>query len=168
MKKIVWVYGLIIGIIFISGSLYMTYLLFYNNPDIKSNDFLGYAVMIIIYSLVFFGIRNYRNRYLNGFITFKKAFKTGVLITVTASTVYVGVWLFWYYTFLPDFMDKYTAYVLRHAAPSEVEAKTQMMLDFKTLYENPVFVTLLTYAEILPVGLVVSLISSFILKKKEL
>jgi len=167
MKKIVLTYGLIAGAIFIAGALYMTRLLFYKNPDIESNDFLGYVVMIIIYSLIFFGVRNYRNKYLNGVISFKKAFKTGTLITLTASTLYVVIWLICYYLFLPDFMDKYTEYVLRHTSPSELEVKAQMMQGFKTMYNNPLFVILITYAEILPIGLLVSLISSFILKKKK-
>lgn len=166
MKKTVLIYGLIMGTVFITGALYMTDLLFYKNPDIESNDFLGYVVMIIIYSLIFFGIRNYRNHYLNGIITFKKAFKTGAMITLIASTLYVVVWLFYYYLFIPDFVDKYAEYVLRHAVPSELESKTQMIQDFKTMYKNPLFVILITYAEILPLGLIVSLISSFILKKK--
>lgn len=167
MKKTVLIYGLTLGTIFIVGSLYMTHLLFYNNPDIESNDFLGYIVMIIIYSLIFFGIRNYRNKYLNGVISFKKAFKTGAMIILIASTLYVVIWLFYYYLFLPDFLDKYTEYVLRHASASELEEKTQMMQDFRTMYKNPLFVILITYAEILPLGLLVSLISSFILKKKK-
>jgi hypothetical protein len=167
MKKTALIYGSLIGIIFISGALYMTNLLFYKNPEIEGNDFLGYVVIIIIYSLLFFGVRNYRNRYLNGVISFKKAFKTGALIALVASTVYVVVWLFYYYLFAPDFMDKYTEYVLLHAAPAELEEKTQMMNNYKTMYENPLFVILMSYAEILPPGLVFSLISSLILKKKK-
>lgn len=166
MKKTVFTYGIIIGTIFISGSIYMSRLLFYNNPEMKANDFLGYVLMIIIYSLIFFGIRSYRNNHLNGLITFKQALKIGTLITLIASTVYVVVWVFTYYLFLPDFMDRYTEYVLRHASASELETKTQMMTDFKTMYNNPLFVVLLTYSEILPLGLVISLISSLILKKK--
>lgn len=167
MKKIILTYGLIIGLIFISGALYMSYLLFYKNPEIESNDFLGYVVMIIIYSLIFFGVRNYRNDYLNGFITFKNAFQTGALITLTASTVYVVIWLVCYYSFLPDYIDRYTAYVLRHASTSDFETKKKMMQEFQIMYKNPLFVILITYAEILPVGIVVSLISSFLLKKEE-
>lgn len=166
MKKIVLIYGLIIGAIFITGVLYMSDLLFYENPDIKGNDFLGYVVIILVYSLLFFGVRNYRNRYLNGVIPFKKALKTGVLIAFVASTVYVVIWLFAYYLFFPDYMEKYGEYVLRHASPSELEAKTEMMNEYKSMYENPLFIILLTYAELFPIGIVVSLISSLILKKK--
>jgi amino acid transporter len=167
MKKLVLTYGLIMGVIFSAGTIYMSELLFYKNPEIKSNDLLGYVVMVIIYSLIFIGIRNYRNNQNNGVISFKKAFKIGAMITLIASTLYVVICLIYLYQFAPDYIEKYTEYVLRHTSPSELEAKTQTMEDFKTMYRNPLIVTLLTYAEILPLGLVVSLISSFILKKKE-
>ena len=166
MKKFVLTYGLIMGAIFSAGTIYMSELLFYKNPEIKSNDLLGYVVMVIIYSLIFIGIRNYRNNQQNSAISFKKAFKTGAMITLIASTLYVAICLIYLYQFAPDYMEKYTDYVLRHTSPAELEAKTQSMEDFKIMYKNPIFVILLTYAEILPIGLVVSLISSFILRKK--
>jgi len=56
--------------------------------------------------------------------------------------------------------------VLKHCEPDEVEAKTAQLTDFKKLYENPLFVVLITYSEVLPVGLIVSLISALMLKKQ--
>ncbi|HZH69386.1 MAG TPA: DUF4199 domain-containing protein [Flavobacteriaceae bacterium] len=168
MKKTVLIFGLIMGLIFATGTIYMSELLFYKNPEIKSNDLLGYVVMVIIYSLIFIGIRNYRNNQLNGVISFKKAFKTGALITLVASTLYVVISLVYFYKFAPDYMDKYTEYVLRHTPATELEAKAQSMEDFKTMYENPLFVVLFTFAEILPLGLIVTLISAFILKRKRI
>jgi len=166
MKKTVLIFGLIMGAIFTAGTIYMSELLFYKNPEIKSNDLLGYVVMVIIYSLIFIGIRNYRNNQLNGVISFKKAFKTGAMITMIASTLYVVISLVYFYKFAPDYMDKYTEYVLRHTPPAELEAKAQSMEDFKTMYENPLFVVLFTFAEILPLGLIVTLVSSLILRRK--
>jgi hypothetical protein len=40
------------------------------------------------------------------------------------------------------------------------------MAGYKEMYKNPLFLILLTYAEIFPVGLLVSVISAFILKQK--
>jgi len=40
------------------------------------------------------------------------------------------------------------------------------MADMITMLKNPLFNAMMTYAEILPVGLVVTLISSLILKRK--
>ncbi|ELR71960.1 hypothetical protein C900_01955 [Fulvivirga imtechensis AK7] len=140
----------------------------YNNPEFKSNDLLGYVVMVVIFSLIFVGIRNYRNKDLGGTISFRKAFKTGFFIALVASTVYVVVWLFYYYLFVPDFIEKYTAHVLHQCtSEAEIATKTEEMENFGKMYESPFFVILITYAEVLPVGVIVALVSSIILKRKE-
>ncbi len=166
MKKIVLIFGLVIGIILCANMVVMVNLM-YTNPDFKGNDVLGYAAMVMLFSLIFFGVRNYRNKHLNGFISFGKAFKTGALIALIGSTMYVVVWLFYYYLFVPDFIDVYASYVLNNCAEADLQAKTQEMADFKELYKNPLFVILITYSEVLPVGLVVALISALILKRKQ-
>lgn len=139
----------------------------YNNTDFKGNEIVCYAAMIVLFSLIFFGVRNYRNNHLGGFISFGKAFKTGAMITLIASTMYVLTWLFYFYLFVPDFIDVYTKHVLSTCTtPEEVATKTSEMANFKEMYNNPFFVILITYFEVLPVGLVVALISALILKKK--
>jgi len=146
---------------------YVVYLC-YNDPDFKGNDIAGYTVMIVIFSLTFFGIRNYRNQQLNGVISFGKAFKTGALIALVGATMYVIVWLFYYYLFVPDFLDQYIPRVLKETAqnnPDTLAAKTEEMENFREMYQNPLFVILITYFEVLPVGLVVALISALILKR---
>ncbi len=165
MKKITLVFGLIIGVILSGGAIYMVNLL-YTNPDIESNDALGYAVLVVIWSVIFFGVRSYRNNQLAGVISFGKAFKIGAWIAFVASTVYVVVWLFYYYLFVPDWIDVYTAYCLKHTPEPELAAKTAEMENLREMYKNPLFVILITYAEQLPIGLVVSLVSALILKKK--
>jgi hypothetical protein len=120
-----------------------------------------------MFSLIFFGVRNYRNKQLNGIITFGKAFKTATLIALVGSTIYVIVWLFYYYLFVPDFIEVYTERVLNTCSPSDLEAKTKQMASFKELYKNPLFIILITYSEVLPIGLVVALVSALILKKRQ-
>lgn len=167
MKKLVLIYGLIMGGIFTAGTIYMSELLFYNNPEIKSNDLLGYVVMLIIYSLIFIGVRNYRNNQMGGVVSFKKAFKVGAMITLVAATFYVLISMIYMYQFAPDYMDRYADYVLRHSSPMELEAKTESMESLKSMYKNPLFAILFTYMEILPLGLIVALISALILKRKK-
>jgi len=52
------------------------------------------------------------------------------------------------------------------ATAAEIEIKSAEMTKFAVLYKNPFFNALMTYMEILPVGLIVTLISSLILKRK--
>lgn len=170
MKKNVLVFGLISGVI-ITGMMLYSAGRIYNQAEFKSNDVLGYAAMIVAFSFIFVGIKNFRDRYNNGLISFGKAFKIGLYITLIASTIYVVVWLIDYYLFIPDFIDKYTVCVLKDAKSDgatslELEKKATEMAKFKDMYKNPLFVILITYSEVFPIGLVVSLISALILKRK--
>lgn len=45
-------------------------------------------------------------------------------------------------------------------------AKKDEMAQFGEMYKNPVFVVLISYAEVLPVGMVVAFVSALILKKE--
>lgn len=166
MKKTVLIFGLIIGTILCVNMIIMVNMM-YTHPDFKGNDLVGYAAMVVLFSLIFFGVRNYRNKTLDGSITFGKAFKTGALIALIGATIYVVVWLLYYYLFVPDFMEVYTNYVLENCDKADLPAKREEMANFKTLYKNPFFVILITYSEVLPIGLVVALISAFILKNKK-
>ena len=165
MKKSILIFGLIIGAI-LCANLFVMVNMMYSKADFKGNDILGYTVLIVLFSLIYFGVRNYRNNYLEGKITFGRALQTGALIALVGSTVYVVVWLFYYYLVVPDFIDVYTDYVLKNSAPEDVQAKKTEMANFKEMYKNPLFVILITYFEVLPIGLVVALISAFIVKRK--
>ena len=143
----------------------------YTNPDFESNDVVGYAGMIAVFSFVFIGIKNYRDKYNGGVISFGKAFKTGFYITLIASTIYVSVWLIDYYLFIPDFLDKYIPHVLKEASRKgatqiELQDKAAEMAKFKEMYKNPLFVMLASFAEVFPLGLVIALISALVLKRK--
>ena len=170
MKKNIMVGGLISGLILAAFMVVVTAIC-YKNEDFESSMVLGYASMILAFTMIFVGIKNYRDRFNNGFVTFGKAFKIGLYITLIASTIYVLVWLIDYYLFIPDFLDKYSAHVLREAktagaSPVEMQEKVDEMGGYKEMYKNPLLVILLTYTEVLPVGLVVSIISALILKRK--
>ena len=174
MKKNVIVYGLIAGIIV---SVFMLSTVNYlshceGSVDYNTSMLIGYASMLLAFSLVFVGIRNFRDKYNNGVITFGKAFKTGLYIVLIASTIYVLAWLVDYFFFIPDFMDKYAAHMVDElkasgASAAEIEKQTTEMAEFGEMYKNPFFNALMTYMEILPVGLLVTLISSLILKRKQ-
>jgi hypothetical protein len=173
MKKNIIIYGLTAGIIVSTIMLFsMNYVSHCNgNIDYSTSMLVGYASMLIAFSLVFVGIRNYRDKYNEGFISFGKAFKIGSMIVLIASTIYVISWMIDYFYFMPDFMEKYSAHALDQlkaggASQAEIEKQTKEMMDFAAMYKNPFFNAMMTYMEILPVGLIVTIISSIILKRK--
>ncbi|HPJ09244.1 MAG TPA: DUF4199 domain-containing protein [Flavobacterium sp.] len=170
MKKSILTYGLIMGAI-IAIEMVIGISICYKNQNYEPSEIIGYLSMIVVSSLIFIGVRNYRNKYQDGVITFATAFKLGVGIAFVAATVYVVTWLIYYYCFIPDFMEKYTAHMLELAAKhgdsaAEIAEKTSQMKSMADMYKNPLFVVLFTYAEIFPIGLVVSLITALILKRK--
>lgn len=170
MKKTVLIFGLI------SGGL-MAVFMFATLPlvdriALEWLTFVGYSGIVLAFMLVFFGIRSYRDNVGGGTITFGRAFGVGILIALISSICYVissGI-LFAY--FLPDFFDKYTAHVIEQARASGASAeiirqKTEEMAWFKQLYRNPFFFAALTFIEPFPVGLIITLISAAILRKKK-
>ena len=172
MKKNVLVFGLISGLV-VSTIMSISMLTINNNPQIELGNtsmIVGYLSMLVAFSLIYVAVKNFRDKQNNGTISFGKAFGMGLLITLIGSTIYVIVWAFIYNVYMPDFMDKYWAQMQKAAQASgsaaEIQETTAEMVKYKELYKNPFFFTLITYAEIVPVGLLVSLITALILKRK--
>jgi hypothetical protein len=170
MKKIVLVCGGIAGLIVSAMGLIST-AVFCTSGDFEKGMIYGYASMIVAFSLIFVGIKNFRDKYNGGMVSFGKAFKVGFLITLVASTFYVISWLINFHFFMPDFYDKYFIRMLDQlkasgASAATIAEKTAEMAKMKEWSKNEFFVIIMTYVEILPVGLIVTLIAALILKRK--
>jgi hypothetical protein len=152
--------GIIAAIVMASMVYYMKI-----NPGQEPNAIMGFMGMFLAFVFIILGIKQERTIN-NGTITFKSAFLTGLAISFIISTIYVLVWLVIYYNFFPDFMEKYSEMALKNTSPEELAAKTTEMNQMKEWYKNPLMIILLTYMEIFPLGIVISLISALILKKK--
>lgn len=171
MKKVILTYGLIAGLIVTAMMAWSAYRCA-TAHDFEYGMIFGYASMIVAFSMIFVGIKKFRDRQPGGEISFGKAFKVGILITLIASTMYMLVWLVEYYVFIPDFADLYAAQLLAKmkasgATATAIAEKTEEMAKFKVWYKNPLFVVLMTYVEIFPVGLIVTLIAAAVLKRKK-
>ena len=150
----------IVSALLISITMYMK-----SNPEKEVSMMVGFAGMLLAFFFVVKGIKQQRDVN-NGFISFGKAFLTGFWITLIISTIYVLVWLVILYNFFPNFAEHYTDMAIAKASPDEVVKVTEEMNSFKEMYKNPIWVVLFTYMEILPLGIVFSLVSALILKKK--
>jgi len=164
MKKIIFKNGIIGGIIVSIVMIGMTYFM-KTHPNEEPNPIIGFISMLLAFITVIIGIKRVRLDN-EGRITFRSAFLTDLGISFVIATIYVLVWLIIFYNFFPDFMEKYSEMVLKNTPPESLAAKTAEMNQMAAWYKNPVMVILLTYTEILPIGIIVSLISALILKKK--
>ena len=169
MKKTVVTLGLISGVI--SSLMMVATVPFADRIGFDKGAIVGYTAIVLSFLLVFFGIRSYRDNVGNGQITFGKAFAVGISITVISCIFYVVTWEILYFNFLPDFMDKYSVYIVEKlkasgASAAAVQVKVQELKKYKELYDNPFFNALMTFIEPFPIGLVITLISAAVLRKK--
>jgi len=169
MKKIVITFGLISGAL--ASSQMAVIVPFVEQIGWDRAVYFGYTAIVLSFILVFFGIKRYRDNVGNGQVSFGKAFQVGIFITLISCVFYVLTWQVLYYTVFHDFMDKYTVHMMEKAkseGASEAELKKQQaeMTEFKQAYENPLVNAAYTFMEPFPVGLLVTLVSAAILRKK--
>ena len=103
-------------------------------------------------------------------VTWEGIFAVLAGVSLVACAVYVVAWEIVYWFFIPDFLDHYTAYLIEDlrsegASQAAIAAKQQEMASFAELYANPLINSLITFLEVFPVGLLVTLVSAGILRR---
>ena len=171
MKQLVLRFGLASGFVLGGLTAIMLPLCFTGVIDFAKSEVLGYSAMVAAFLFVFFGIRAYREEVSGGSISFGKAFQVGILITLVTCAFYVVAWEIIYWGFFPDFLDLYqarTVETMRAAGESAaaIRASEEQMARFAELYQNPLFNVAVTFLEVFPVGLIVTLVSAAILRRR--
>ena len=171
MKRIVLIFGVLSGLV--SSAMMFLTLPFMNRGivNFKNGEVIGYTAIFLSFLLVFFGIRSYRENH-GGTISFGRAFSVGILITVISCIFYVVSWLFIYYRLMPDFADRYAAAAIasareKGASEAAIAAKKKEMEQMKAMLANPAINAAMTFIEPFPVGLVVTLVSAGILRRRK-
>jgi hypothetical protein len=170
MKRVVLVFGLISGVI-ASAMMFLTLPLIHRGViNHKNGEVIGYTSIFLAMIVIFFGIRAYREQN-GGTISFGRAFAVGILITLVSSLFYVVSWEILYYNFMPDFADKYATWTAdemreKGASAAEIEAKRKEIAGYKKLWDNPLINAAMTIIEPLPVGVIVTLVSAGILRRR--
>lgn len=172
MKRIILVYGLISGGIVIA---LITLSMIFSDPlstHVANLELLGYLVMVLALSLVFVGVKRYRDEELGGVISFWDALKVGVGIALVAGAVYVAGWETYLGVSGNDFMDAYAQSYIEQlqeegASAQELQEAGETMEYYKQMYANPLSRMGITFLEIFPVGLLISLISAFLLRRSD-
>lgn len=133
---------------------------------------IGYVTMLIGLSAVFVAIKRYRDAELGGVIRFWPAFGLGLGISIVAGIVYALSWEATLAVTHMDFAGTYANSMIEQqkaaGATGEALAKfTAEMEQFKVNYANPLYRLPMTFTEIFPVGVLVSLVSAALLRNSK-
>ncbi|MBO6577223.1 MAG: DUF4199 domain-containing protein [Rhodothermales bacterium] len=167
MKRIALIYGSFSGVIIIGSAMLSASLA--GDTHLAGLEWLGYLVMTVALSMVYMGVKRYRDNELGGVIRFGTAFLMGLGITAIASVIYVLLWEI--YLVLTDyaFIEQYTTSIIAGLEADGVvgaalEAEVRNMEEMKATYADPLYRIPITFLEIFPVGLLVTIISAVLLR----
>ena len=170
MQKTIFTYGLLAGmtiaISMVLGGLAAS------GDGFMVPEWVGYLLMLVAMSFIFVGVKRYRDSEMGGAITFGPAFKLGLGIALIASLIYVVSWEIYLsqtgYSFANDYIEASLAGLeAKGADAAEIAARRAELEASMESYSNPLFRLPITFSEIFPVGLVVSLVTALILKNRK-
>ncbi len=166
MKKTVLKYGLISGVI--AAGLMLAQVPFMDGSSRAL--IVGYAGIVLSALVIFFGVRSYRENVGSGKISFGRGFAVGILIAVISAACYVAAWEVVFYS-SPGIADHIFNQEAEHlkatGAPQEaIDKAVQEAESFKKLYSNPLVNAAFTFIEPFPVGLLTTLISAGLLRRR--
>lgn len=166
MARIIIVHGLVAGLIIIAGVIGAIVV---GGDQPHGNVWLGYLIMLLGMSAVFMGVKQHRDRHNGGVIKFLPALGVGLGIALFASLAYVLVWEVYLAVTDYAFMDQYIAATLeaRRAEGLSGQAYRDLeaqMREMAAAYQSPLFRLPMTFVEIFPVGLLVSIVSAVLLR----
>jgi len=138
-----------------------------------ATEWFGYLVMLLALSLIFVGIKRYRDEELGGVIRFGTAFGLGIGITIVASLIYVAAWEVNLAINDDDFIEGYVSSAIAELEAEgvrgeELQAEIEEMTRLQERYANPLFRLPITFMEIFPVGLLITLASAGLLRDPDL
>ena len=170
MQRIILVYGAISGVIIIGSIIWGMAIA--GNDGMAMLEYLGYLIMLIALSVVFVGIKKYRDQELGGVITFGTAVLVGLGISAIASVIYVCAWEVYLAQTDYAFMNDYIAAAIagKEAAGvsgAELQEFMASMEAMREQYAQPLYRVAITFLEIFPVGLLITLISGAVLRRSE-
>jgi hypothetical protein len=156
--------GLLVGL-----PLFGVTVAYAGSPSSPLGYVFGYTTMLLALSMVFVAIKQHRDRDLGGVIGFWRALGLGVGISAVAGVFYVLSWEAALAVTHMDFAGDYARQVIEHKRARGVsgEALAHAIADmerFKADYARPLYRLSMSFTEIFPVGILVSLVSAGLLR----
>ncbi len=167
MLRTIVLFGVAAGLI-VAAPMCIMLALAGDNP-VATSPFTGYLLMLLALSLIFVGVKQYRDKALGGVIKFVPALLMGLGISAVAGVIYVIGWEITLRATDFAFVDTYSTGMIdaaraKGASAAEIARVTAEAEKFKTDYANPLIRLPFTFIEIFPVGLLISLISAGLLR----
>lgn len=164
MQRIVLTYGIIAGLVIITSMIVGIELG-------QSQAWLGFLIMFIAFGSIYIAIRQYRDHSLGGVIDFTTAIVLGLGISAVAGVMYVLVWEIYLAVTEYAFIDAYASSMVAagesaSADPADLAEQLQRVEQFSEQYRNPLFRLPMTFLEVFPAGLLVTLVSGAVLRNK--
>jgi hypothetical protein len=167
MLRIVLIYGVVGGII-VAVPMAVGMLTATESGVPENAALYGYLSMLLAFTMVFVGIKHYRDKVLGGVIRFLPALGVGLGISAVASLFWVIGWeitLATGFDFAGAYSDSVVAAAQARGAPAaEIERLSAEAADFLSMYANPLFRLPITFIEMFPIGVLISLISAALLR----
>ncbi|MBP2160139.1 MULTISPECIES: DUF4199 domain-containing protein [Asticcacaulis] len=168
MLKKILSYGAIAGII-VGLPMFLMTVSLKGHPPAPWGMVIGYTTMLVALSTVFIAVKRHRDAELGGVIKFWPAFGLGLGISIVAGILYVLTWEAAQAVSGIDFAGDYSRELIeaqkaKGIGGAELARFTAEMEAFRTNYANPLWRLPMTFAEIFPVGILVSLVSAALLR----
>jgi hypothetical protein len=166
MMRTILIHGLYAGLIL---GLFAAVTAMTGPPPEPWGMIVGYLAMLIALSMVFVGIKRHRDLAAGGVIGFWSAFGFGLAISLVAGILYVIAWEIALPLSGADFIGDYSRQVIadmraKGASAERIAKVSADMAKFREDYANPLFRIPMTFLEITPPALLVSLVSAGLLR----
>lgn len=167
MKKTVLRYGGL-SVLFMVIFFILNFTVF-ADLDFATQEILGWVGIFLSVIFIYFGIKYFRDHFNKGLLSFGKGMKVGLLILLLPSIAFGLFDIFYVYVINPGWIDTYyNAQIdqLRASLPAEkATAEIKKMEENKEMFSNPLFQFLVMALSVFAAGLIVTVVSSLILRR---
>ncbi len=167
MKKVITKYGLIACAIVIGIPVLSMAITGFGPESFDLGAIIGYSSMIVAMGLIYFAIRNHRDKHNGGIVSFGEGMKIGLAISTMGGIVW-GIYNLIFVTWImPDFYEQYVS----HSSGLEIGTQEFERHFNETMEANSFFYsdfggTLLMFLTVFLIGFVISIISALVLQKR--
>lgn len=138
--------------------------------DYALGEIIGYTTIVVALIPVFFGIKQYRDRHLDGQIGFWKAVGVGIGVASFPSIVF-ALYNYIYVTWIdPDFTETYYEHAMQTAqakmTAAEFQAYSAEMQAQQAMFTDPWVMTLVMFMTVFLIGVVIAAVSALVLQRK--